>query len=152
LDAATYAILLAGALAGGFVSGLAGFGTALMALGIWLYILPPAISVPLLPKAWATAFQSGAAMAGDIVPNANHKNRIGEMRKCMVFSWLHQIMGGWRKGPPAFWSRTRPLPTIQREVRLPCRPVAPVASQYRWGWSLYRKKKAEPQTPSRKDW
>ena len=42
LDAATYAILLAGALAGGFVSGLAGFGTALMALGIWLYILPPA--------------------------------------------------------------------------------------------------------------
>ena len=33
---ATYAILLFGALAGGFVSGLAGFGTALMALGIWL--------------------------------------------------------------------------------------------------------------------
>jgi len=48
LDAATYAILLAGALAGGFVSGLAGFGTALMALGIWLYILPPAIAVPLV--------------------------------------------------------------------------------------------------------
>jgi hypothetical protein len=48
LDLATYAILLAGALAGGFVSGLAGFGTALMALGIWLYILPPAIAVPLV--------------------------------------------------------------------------------------------------------
>ena len=48
MDAATYAILLAGALAGGFVSGLAGFGTALMALGIWLYILPPAIAVPLV--------------------------------------------------------------------------------------------------------
>jgi len=31
-----YALLLFGALAGGFVSGLAGFGTALMALGIWL--------------------------------------------------------------------------------------------------------------------
>ena len=46
MDLATYAILLAGALAGGFVSGLAGFGTALMALGIWLYILPPAIAVP----------------------------------------------------------------------------------------------------------
>ena len=40
--------MLAGALAGGFVSGLAGFGTALMALGIWLYILPPAIAVPLV--------------------------------------------------------------------------------------------------------
>ena len=48
MDLATYAILLAGALAGGFVSGLAGFGTALMALGIWLYILPPAIAVPLV--------------------------------------------------------------------------------------------------------
>ena len=47
LEASTYAILLFGALAGGFVSGLAGFGTALMALGIWLYILPPAIAVPL---------------------------------------------------------------------------------------------------------
>ena len=48
MDAATYTVLLAGALAGGFVSGLAGFGTALMALGIWLYILPPAIAVPLV--------------------------------------------------------------------------------------------------------
>jgi uncharacterized membrane protein YfcA len=48
LNVATIAILLSGALAGGFVSGLAGFGTALMALGIWLYILPPAIAVPLV--------------------------------------------------------------------------------------------------------
>ena len=43
-----YALLLFGALAGGFISGLAGFGTALMALGIWLYILPPSIAVPLV--------------------------------------------------------------------------------------------------------
>lgn len=43
-----YALLLLGALAGGFVSGLAGFGTALMALGIWLYVLPPSIAVPLV--------------------------------------------------------------------------------------------------------
>ena len=43
-----YALLLFGALAGGFVSGLAGFGTALMALGIWLYVLPPSIAVPLV--------------------------------------------------------------------------------------------------------
>src|ERR1700737_52126 len=41
-------LLFLGALAGGFVSGLAGFGTALMALGIWLYVLPPAIAVPLV--------------------------------------------------------------------------------------------------------
>jgi uncharacterized protein len=43
-----FAVLLLGALAGGFVSGLAGFGTALMALGIWLYVLPPSIAVPLV--------------------------------------------------------------------------------------------------------
>jgi len=42
------AVLLAGALAGGFVSGLSGFGTGLMALGIWLYVMPPSIAVPLV--------------------------------------------------------------------------------------------------------
>jgi uncharacterized membrane protein YfcA len=48
LDTLTYALLFLGALAGGFVSGLAGFGTALMALGIWLYVLPPSLAVPLV--------------------------------------------------------------------------------------------------------
>ena len=92
MDAATYAILLAGALAGGFVSGLAGFGTALMALGIWLYILPPAIAVPLvlicsvssqistLPSMWrlldfrlAWPFVAGGlAGMGWIRPGAQH--------------------------------------------------------------------------------
>jgi uncharacterized protein len=42
------AVVLFGALAGGFVSGLAGFGTALIVLGIWLYVLPPAVVVPLI--------------------------------------------------------------------------------------------------------
>ncbi|MDB5639037.1 MAG: rane protein [Bradyrhizobium sp.] len=41
-------LLLLGALAGGFASGLAGFGTALMTLGIWLYVLPPSVVVPLV--------------------------------------------------------------------------------------------------------
>jgi hypothetical protein len=48
MDTLTYTLLLGGALAGGFVSGLAGFGTALMALGIWLYVLPPSLAVPLI--------------------------------------------------------------------------------------------------------
>jgi uncharacterized membrane protein YfcA len=48
LNLATIAILLSGALAGGFVSGLTGFGTALMALGIWLYAVPASIAVPLV--------------------------------------------------------------------------------------------------------
>ncbi len=48
VETSYYALLLFGALAGGFVSGLAGFGTALMALGIWLYVLPPSLAVPLV--------------------------------------------------------------------------------------------------------
>jgi uncharacterized protein len=48
MTTAASGILLLGALAGGFVSGLAGFGTALMALGIWLYVLPPAMAVQLV--------------------------------------------------------------------------------------------------------
>jgi uncharacterized membrane protein YfcA len=48
VDTFNSALLLFGALAGGFVSGLAGFGTALMALGIWLYVLPPSLAVPLV--------------------------------------------------------------------------------------------------------
>ena len=66
MTAVAYVLLFSGALAGGFVSGLAGFGTALMALGIWLYALPPSVAVPLvlicsivaqtstLPSIWRT--------------------------------------------------------------------------------------------------
>jgi uncharacterized protein len=38
---ATALTIMFGALAGGYVSGLAGFGTALVGLGIWLHVLPP---------------------------------------------------------------------------------------------------------------
>ncbi len=37
-----------GALAGGFVSGLAGFGTGLTAMGIWLHAVPPAVAASLV--------------------------------------------------------------------------------------------------------
>ena len=45
--------LISGALAGGFVNGLAGFGTALFALSFWLQILPPpqAVSISVLTSA-----------------------------------------------------------------------------------------------------
>ncbi|MFO1115789.1 MAG: sulfite exporter TauE/SafE family protein [Beijerinckiaceae bacterium] len=41
-------VIFAGALLGGFVSGLAGFGTALTAIGIWLHVAPPAVVAPLI--------------------------------------------------------------------------------------------------------
>lgn len=40
-----YGLLLAGAVAGGFINGLAGFGTALLALGFWLQIMSPVAAV-----------------------------------------------------------------------------------------------------------
>ncbi len=41
-------IVLLGALAGGFVNGLTGFGTALTAMGIWLYAIPPTVASSLV--------------------------------------------------------------------------------------------------------
>jgi uncharacterized membrane protein YfcA len=41
------AILLAGALAGGIVNGLTGFGTAITALGIWVYAIAPTMAASL---------------------------------------------------------------------------------------------------------
>lgn len=41
-------LVLCGAFAGGFVSGLAGFGTGLIALGIWLHVMAPADAVSLV--------------------------------------------------------------------------------------------------------
>ena len=47
MDTTGILIVMAGALAGGFVNGLAGFGTGLVALGFWLHVLPPMIAGPL---------------------------------------------------------------------------------------------------------
>jgi len=66
MGATTVAVLVFGAFVGGFVSGLAGFGTALIALGVWLNVLPPAVAGTLviicsvvsqstaLPSLWRT--------------------------------------------------------------------------------------------------
>ncbi len=54
----TLLLLVAGAFAGGFVNGLAGFGTALFALGFWLQVLPPMHAVALvLTASTATGLQ-----------------------------------------------------------------------------------------------
>ncbi|MGD1926473.1 MAG: sulfite exporter TauE/SafE family protein [Paracoccaceae bacterium] len=48
MDAEFVVLLLIGAAAGGFINGLAGFGTALFALGWWLQIMPPVQAVALV--------------------------------------------------------------------------------------------------------
>lgn len=44
----TEILILAGALAGGYVNGLTGFGTGLTALALWLQAVPPVVAAPLV--------------------------------------------------------------------------------------------------------
>jgi uncharacterized membrane protein YfcA len=44
----TEIFVLAGALAGGYVSGLTGFGMGLTALALWLQVVPPIVAAPLV--------------------------------------------------------------------------------------------------------
>lgn len=45
---ATHVVLVVGALFGGFVSGLAGFGAGPVVLGFWMFVLEPQIAIPVL--------------------------------------------------------------------------------------------------------
>jgi uncharacterized membrane protein YfcA len=40
-------LVIAGALAGGVVNGLTGFGTGITAMGFWLYAIPPTVAASL---------------------------------------------------------------------------------------------------------
>jgi len=53
-DPAALALVLLGALAAGFISGFAGFGTALIASGFWFHVLPPSLVPPLVVLAGVT--------------------------------------------------------------------------------------------------
>jgi hypothetical protein len=48
MTATAMALLAGGAFAGGFISGLAGFGTGLIALGFWLHVVEPAAAATLV--------------------------------------------------------------------------------------------------------
>ncbi|MGF1628651.1 MAG: sulfite exporter TauE/SafE family protein [Kiloniellaceae bacterium] len=50
-DLATFWFLFVGALAAGFVTGFAGFGTGLVASGFWFHVLPAAIVPPIVVMA-----------------------------------------------------------------------------------------------------
>ena len=54
-DPTSLAFLLSGALAAGFVTGFAGFGTGLVASGFWFHVLPAAVVPPLVVIATVTA-------------------------------------------------------------------------------------------------
>ena len=48
MDVSAITIVVLGALCGGFVTGLAGFGTGLTALGLWLYVVEPVVAAALV--------------------------------------------------------------------------------------------------------
>lgn len=55
VDPSVLAIVLAGALVAGFTSGFAGFGTGLVASGLWFHALPPELVPPLVVLASVAA-------------------------------------------------------------------------------------------------
>ena len=68
-DALAIAVLLAGGLAGGFVNGMTGFGTAITALPIWLLMFEPHLAAALAATAGIIAqARSFAATAHLVVP------------------------------------------------------------------------------------
>jgi uncharacterized membrane protein YfcA len=76
-DAAGWAVVLAGALTAGFITGLSGFGTALVASGFWYFALPAQMVPPLAAM---------AAMAGQMVGLASAKVRAHfDWRRLMPF-------------------------------------------------------------------
>lgn len=60
-DALTLAALLAGSLVAGFVTGFAGFGTGLVASGLWFHALPAPMVPPLVAISSVTAQCAGLA-------------------------------------------------------------------------------------------
>ncbi|MCY3980658.1 MAG: sulfite exporter TauE/SafE family protein [Alphaproteobacteria bacterium] len=70
-DSATLVFLLLGGLAGGFVTGLAGFGTGLAAAGVWFHALEPATVPPLV----ALVSIGGQAVASLSVRHAFDRRR-----------------------------------------------------------------------------
>jgi len=73
LDVAALPFLLLGALAGGFVTGLAGFGTGLAAAGVWFHALEPGTVPPLV----ALVSVGGQAVASLFVRHAFDRRRAG---------------------------------------------------------------------------
>ncbi|MBT6960050.1 MAG: sulfite exporter TauE/SafE family protein, partial [Rhodospirillaceae bacterium] len=55
LEFVTLLVVAAGALVAGFTTGFAGFGTALIASGLWLHVLPPILIPPLVTIAAVVA-------------------------------------------------------------------------------------------------
>jgi uncharacterized membrane protein YfcA len=91
-------VVTGGAFAGGFVSGLAGFGTGLMALGIWLHVLDPGEAAVLVVICSVVA----QVQTIPTIWHAIDRARVGPM---IAAGLLGVPLGGWlltRVDPNAF--------------------------------------------------
>jgi hypothetical protein len=88
VDWSMAAIVLAGALAGGFVNGLTGFGTGLTALPLWLLALEPPVAAQLV---------SAASVAGHIftLPATRHAIDWRQLAPMLVAGLIGVPIGIW---------------------------------------------------------
>ena len=122
-------LLILGAVLGGLVNGLSGFGFAIMALGVWLLFLPPTLAGPLvvisiigsnlqaLPRVWphinlrhTAPFVAGGLLGVPLgvsllglVPVALFKGFVAVV--ILVFLAIMLVWQGWPALPPPFGPR-----------------------------------------------
>jgi Sulfite exporter TauE/SafE. len=123
-----------GAAAGGFVNGLAGFGTALFALAFWLEILPPAQAVAIsavmsvtsgLPGLWAVreAISRQPRRILRFVLPALVAVPLGVLSLQYVEAgWLKLVIGGFMGLYGLFFAFRRTLPAL--DLRMPVADMA----------------------------
>ncbi|MFP1644499.1 sulfite exporter TauE/SafE family protein [Pontitalea aquivivens] len=129
-DAHFLVLMAAGAIAGGFINGLAGFGTALFALGFWLQILPAPQAVAIvivmsvasgLQGAWAVrhsiAAQPGRLMIF-LLPALIGVPLGVQMLSLVSAEQLKLVIAGFLILFGGFFSLRRSLPKITRPLPL----------------------------------
>lgn len=123
--------LVLGAAAGGFINGLAGFGTALMSLGVWLQVMPPwqAVAVVAAMSA-ASGVQNLWLIRRGLKPGLKH-SLPKDMKPHPVFDGLEGFAGGLLGGAaslsgvlPTMWCAMQPWTKMETSAVLrPCNIV-----------------------------
>lgn len=97
MDPVFFSVMLGGALVAGFVSGLTGLGTALIALSLWLFVAEPAFAVPIAAT----------------IAVACHVTTLAFVRRGVVWARLKPFLIGGLVGLPA---GVLLLPLLDRET------------------------------------
>ncbi|KAF7599174.1 MAG: hypothetical protein CGU28_06250 [Candidatus Dactylopiibacterium carminicum] len=120
--------LLAGAIAGGFINGLAGFGTALLSLGIWLQVMPASQAVAIAAvMSVVSGVQSLWLIRRDLERGVRNLPRfllpalvgipLGTMVLSLVSTTVLKLaIAGLMLLYGAFFALRRALPTIERPI------------------------------------